>query len=529
MDATNKFLDELSSNPEMIDFWSQYHQFCKEIESANIEKLVKGLPNIIKKIQNNLSSAKLYNGISKACQQDLKFGKELYNKIFESSCEKTNSVLGTIVSGISKKDPIWASNTILNLLNDSNDVKVVQAISSIASFDLSDPKLENFISVIDNKFSEFVNNGETNNILANIIFSSRNQRKHIPNADKNISKLLNRESDEIKAQLVDFLNFNIDIETEEEFYKEVLNSLISLDLRLKNIYNSLAYLLQQKVKNHSKTITEFINNWIAYNKDNAKNLKLLQPILNEIYDTKLIGFQILITDWLNEDNPNYHIATFSLMREMSYRGVSSMNLNANLIHDYKYEDIEYLSKKIIGFVYERELQTSLLYSIIDARYTDEKVIVLIGNIFINHLIFNYYSTIDFLKEKKKKANNKLKIILDQIINEGERYYDAYSKLKILKEFQPSEIRLKYIDRVQSKKFRKSYDEKEENNNSFLSMVTTLHFRSGKSSFGKFNGEYSAHMEPKLISHSSEMPRGEFIDPIGQSQLRLEGQNFKRRR
>lgn len=38
------------------------------------------------------------------------------------------------------------------------------------------------------------------------------------------------------------------------------------------------------------------------------------------------------------------------------------------------------------------------------------------------------------------------------------------------------------------------------------MLTTLHFRAGKSAFGKFNNEYSVPMQPQLISHSAEMLR-----------------------
>ena len=85
-----------------------------------------------------------------------------------------------------------------------------------------------------------------------------------------------------------------------------------------------------------------------------------------------------------------------------------------------------------------------------------------------------------------------------------------------------------MNNLQSKKFRKDYKEDQANDTGFLGMVTTLYFRSGKTSFAKFEGEYSGHMEPKLISHSAEMPRGEFIDPVGQKIRRLEGRAFIRR-
>ena len=240
-------------------------------------------------------------------------------------------------------------------------------------------------------------------------------------------------------------------------------------------------------------------------------------------------FQKLITEWLNDDCINFQLAIFGVIRELSYGNVETLKLDEKLLKGYNIYDIEYIARKIIGFVYEKDLSTSMLFSIIEAKYEDDSTLNYLGDIFVNHLIFNYYSTVDFLKDKKKSAPNKLKKAIDEIITEGKRYYDAYSKLELFKEFDPSEVRLNYINRLQNKKFSKSYNDSEKNSGSFSSLFTTLHFRVGKTSFAKFEGKYSAHMEPKLISHSTEMPRGEYIDPVGQAQLRLESQAFKRRK
>lgn len=85
-----------------------------------------------------------------------------------------------------------------------------------------------------------------------------------------------------------------------------------------------------------------------------------------------------------------------------------------------------------------------------------------------------------------------------------------------------------MNKIQNKKLNKSYDQNNEDRNSFLNMLTPLHLRAGKTAFGKFEGEYSAPMQPQLISHSAEMPRGEFIDPTGQALFRIKCKIFRRR-
>lgn len=86
----------------------------------------------------------------------------------------------------------------------------------------------------------------------------------------------------------------------------------------------------------------------------------------------------------------------------------------------------------------------------------------------------------------------------------------------------------HYDKIQSKKFNKSYKESEAKSPSFFNTLKTINYRTGKSIFAKFEGKYTEKMTPALISHSGEMPRGEFIDPIGQKKERLLWQNFKRR-
>jgi hypothetical protein len=86
----------------------------------------------------------------------------------------------------------------------------------------------------------------------------------------------------------------------------------------------------------------------------------------------------------------------------------------------------------------------------------------------------------------------------------------------------------HYDKIQNKKFRKMYKETEDNSSPLRGLFKNLHYRAGASSFTKYNGEYTERMTPGVVSHKGEMPRGEFIDPIGQKKERLLWQNFKRR-
>lgn len=182
----------------------------------------------------------------------------------------------------------------------------------------------------------------------------------------------------------------------------------------------------------------------------------------------------------------------------------------------------------MGFVYDKDLASSLLFSILESKSNIEETVNLIKKAYFGFLIFNYYSVQEYLKGKKKGATKRIRGIIDEICDTSNQYYDAFGNLPIMNEFSPSEIRMNHFNNVQSKLFSKSFEENKGGQNSFLDMVTTINFRTGKSSFAKFEGQYSDMMTPKLISHSTEMPRGEFIDRVGQLKLRLIWQNQSRR-
>lgn len=530
MNEINKFLDNLSEGLEGRAFWEPYRNFCGNIEKAELIKLVAATPKILSRIENDFLASDYYNGIDEACSKDIKFGKALYELISKSSCEKTQRILNRTISGVFKKDSGWATGEVLWLLENEKSIRLNQGIISISNFNLSNPNLENFIKGVDARFSEFIENKDLSaDVLASVLCTCRNQRKYLPNADKYIRSLFEREENEIKIQLLYLLDYNIDIKSETDFYKSVLNALLSMNTELKGAYDTLSYTLENEVTENFDIILEFLNAWVGFSVINANNTKLLQPVFNKIYNLKPVYFQKLITEWLNDDSINFQLAIFGIIRELSYGNVETIKLDKNLLQGYSLFDIEFIARKIIGFVYEKDLSTSMLFSIIEAKYEDESTVNYLADIFVNHLIFNYYSTVDYLNGKKKNAPKKLKKIIDEIISDGKRYYDSYSKLELFKEFDPSEVRLNYISRLRSKKFSKSYNDSEKNSGSFSSLFTTLHFRVGKTSFAKFDGKYTAHMEPKLISHSTEMPRGEYIDPVGQAQLRLESQAFKRRK
>lgn len=527
MKEVRQFLNNINNEEPIERFWSSYNDFCNHLETFTITELLDLIPKLTVRLKKENQSKHLFQkGIERVSSADKSFGNDFYSIIVKSG--KNHELLSNIIAGLSVSDKDSAILIVKDLIASDEQINIVQAISSIARFKLDESDFEDFKEYLIDVFSKYINEGRSVEILTAILFVYRVHRKHFLKLNSDVLIVTKREEKEIKSYLIDIIHYSVDIDTEQEFYLEILNSLVTFDASQLGYHSMFGYMLSNLVDKNLAIVKNYINQWIGQD-DHFKKVKVFESVFNKIYELNPEEFQILITEWLNEDNHRYQLAMFNVIREMSYSSNSTFELSSSLLSTYNINDIEYITQKIVGYVYDRKVSRVMLFSILKYRYDNKDITQLVSRLFVDYLIFNYYSTIDYLKDQNKSADRKLKKIISDIISEGQRYYKAYSDLDILKEFQPSTERLRYMDKIQNKKMNKMRDESDKTDNSLLSMVTTLQFRTGKKAFGKFNGQYSQEMEPKLFSVSEELPRGEYIDPVAQSILRLEGQNFIRRK
>jgi len=523
------FLKNINADSERQDVWQDYQGFCDNLSEVKAVTLAKYIPNLFSWVNSQGMSHSFYEGLKKICTSNLDWVKSFYSALKSSNNLQCFDILDRVLAIALPFDKKWVTTEIFDLLDSPDTSKLNKGISTVGYSNLDIKGLKNFVKKGESRFNEISKNEISDETASNLLFAYRAHRKHFSSADTFIRSKLNSENESIQFQLIQLVCYAIDIEKDTKLFAEVLSSLANVHYNILGEHNQLSYHLERKLETHYSIVIQYLKAWIEYSPENARQIVLFQGIFNELYSAHPQKFSKLLTRWLNQDSINYHIALSFILRDLGYRGVATITLDKALLKTYSFYDIEFIVKKFVGFEYDKDRLNSILYSILESTYTNQDSLNLVAHYMVTYLIFNYYSTIEFLEEKKKKAPSKLKKILTEIIQQGRSYYDAYTDLDILKEFQPSEERLNYIHKLQSKKLRKDQDEYQKSRKGLLSLFTNLHFRSGKTAFGKFDGQYSAQMEPKLISHSAEMPRGEFIDPVKQKLIRLDGRLFIRRK
>jgi hypothetical protein len=496
---------------------------------VNIDLYIKALPILLEKLKGSYPTRNLETALQREAQVNKTFGKKIYVKTLETNNPNFYFSLTNILSGLYHSDQKFTIQEVKKLLSYENLELRKVGIQALAKFDLSDkvaPK--EFISWIEKHCDDISNQEDLSQLWPSVFFTIRNKRSFIKNVDTIIDKLSKTPTIDIQLELISYLSYNLDLEKEMHLFKKYLPLLLNMNVKYRGAFNQLSYQLSDTLKRDLDLVMKFLTDWIDLKVEHARNIDYFSYVLNTLCDEFYVDFQKLYTNWLNKDNPNFHIAIFEMNKAGEIRDLSGLTFSEEVIKEFTDYDIEYITYKILAYVYDKDTSLSLVYSILEYKANNMEVVRLLADLFVNHFIFNYYSTIEFLDKKMKTASKKLKKIIKDIIKQGEKKYKAYSDLDVMKEFAPSERRLIYYNKIQNRKFSKSVKATETNRNSFLSMIKNINYRTGESTFAKYNGEYTKKMKPALFSHSGEMPRGEFIDPVGQAQERLHWQNFKRR-
>jgi len=530
MNESLVFIEELIEGEKNNHFWSKYNKFCEDLFMLNLDinRFVLFIPYLFKELGNDMSSSKIYTSIEKYCSHNNEKGNELYEALFNSKDISSINLIPSAIRGLSENGKIMENiNKVKELLESENILLKKTGVLSVLNIQITSEKEKNTFLRYASKQFQLMLDLKLVELYPAITKVCKSMRSEIANADDNLIRLSKEKTIEVQIELIYALDNHIDVVKDNKLFKSILLSLVKVDTKYTGAYSTFSYILSDKLKLQPDLIMHFLETWIMYNKDRPKHINLFNDLFNELYRNQYPKFQVLLTNWLNSNNHYFHKAIFEIMRDFKLKDVDELSLSNNIIKKLSTRDIKYIVSKILGFIYDKDLSKTLLYSILKIRIKDDETVRLISLIYKDYLIFNYYSVIDYLEGKKKTATREEKKVINSIIFKSKKYYDNTYNLPLRNEFSPSEDRLKYFNKIQSKVFSKSFEEDEKKSNSFLSMMTTINFKTGKSMFAKFQGEYSDKMTPALISHSTEMPRGEFIDPIGQSKSRLIWQNTKR--
>ncbi len=320
----------------------------------------------------------------------------------------------------------------------------------------------------------------------------------------------------------------------DNWYFQILKKINNVHSHPIGCYHYIEMTLIHILKVNQDYVFEFLTNFLNYENCNPKNIEGFKNLFEEIGQNDLVLLQKWITIWLNNDNPNFQIAVSLIVNQLWVSGIKNIELDGEILNSYFLGDVEYILYKINGYIPMRENIQELSYSI--TKYEGigfQHIGKTFAELFCYHILYDYPSSIDFIKAKKSTATEKQVAIIEAI----ERYYDNYNSRRgeKPKELEASPKRLRTLFNESNKNLNSGHREEKFKVRSFLDMVTTIDIKNGSSFISRLSTAketfeiIGSRGKMNSFGTSFEMPNSSITDPIGNEYNRHIWRRFKRRK
>ncbi|TRX61170.1 hypothetical protein FNH22_03700 [Fulvivirga sp. M361] len=506
------------------DFWFIYHPLVEilPILEITIEELKGILPDILEKSKNDMTNGMIFNSIEGLAHYQPAIGLEFLNEIIEKSSSLKMFIAKTL-SGLSKSKSIpEAFDKSIDLIK-SDDFELRKSAilgASIIQYDIkvNQDQIQHLTQTYNTIYE--VEKDEFQSVLAE---SYGNLLNVLSDSKDKILNLSQSDDPQTQYTIADVLWRKVKYSEDPIWYTKVLMNLRNVKSEHNRIIKDLEYALIDVLKESPQTVLDFLENWIAVEGRKSEDILTFTYLYQEIHRTNYDYFTLSITDWLNKDDYRFHTATEKILSEFHS---GQITLNLEYLHKQSIQDLRFIVCKILGFVHSVDHLKPMLYSFIELKTRDKNFKKFLVSAF-NYIGLDYPSMKDYLISKKQTAQKNQIQFINEVIRNIDKYFEDFTSTIGLLELRPSEKRLNQYFKAQNKVQAKFFQESQEKENTFLSMVKNVNLKSGGVWFSKVNGEYSNKSKMGKFQASGELPRKESIDPIGQVKMRIYYRTLKK--
>lgn len=281
-----------------------------------------------------------------------------------------------------------------------------------------------------------------------------------------------------------------------------------------------------KDEERAPRVVEFLNLWMAQQSSEA--LRAAGP--EDLFDSVLMEFVRrpaifgrLITAWLLEEDRRYPHAVQRMISKLTTARVHDFALDQELLDPLSEEEFRFLVRRIIGYLVSEDPLLSLVFSMVRTRDAKARTFGFVATVLRDYVGRDYPdATLQFLKsiQSSGKEGEDVSNLCASVMGEIESILAEIEALPDLREFHPSEAK---AHRFRKERRRQMNDAIEDASKTSIWRQITTHIplKAGIRTFHSREGQYSAPMELKPMSHSVAIPLSAVCDPVGCERERLQ--------
>ena len=498
----------------------------------NLKSIFKYLKKLNSSMQGDRASGIQYRPIAKLTNEQPQFVRELLEDLIKSGEPFVVGYISTIFENLPNIGIEDLHSEILTLISHIEEPVVQGAVITLGNlkYDIKTNK-----GIIEKTFIAFDELLEKKSEAINqAITSSLGELYYLGiEAQSRLLALSKRNDPQICFQVSRFLFIQYKNLTNDEWFKEVLMTLSATHCQYKGIIDNLDHVLYGLLgtENNQSLVECFFTAWFL-NSDYQRNEHKLDSLFGSTLSKlskDVVFFDTLITKYLNHDNYKVNQAASELIRYSNLYKKRPINLDQSIIKSLDIDDVLYICRKILGYLFDVKTLCSLIYSVLTAKPKDTNVKGLVHDIFFKHIGMNFLgTTLEFLKEKLSVADlpEELESTVRDIVDALESHQKMIKSLPRLNELFVPKRYTYQISLEESKNMNKAMEEAQEGSITSL-IATKIPLKYGRSWFSYRNGKYCSPSNLSSFSHSVEIPRSEIDNPVSASMQRAGFQMARR--
>lgn len=271
---------------------------------------------------------------------------------------------------------------------------------------------------------------------------------------------------------------------------------------------------------NASMVTSTLKHWVA---KHGRGLAIDSETANLFDDTIRNLFPLeaswasLVTDWLLSGEQEHPAALAGFLTQLSHHSCTELSLDKGRLDGLGTEDLLFLARRMLGYVYDREQLTSLALSMLLSNEPEKRIYPVLRALLIDEIGYDYPGSTSAACRKAAEAasTGSQKDFLLMVAEAIDQVVNAQSSLPMLNELRPPTRLRGLFARARAKQMNESFEEASQNS-IWRQVATRITIKAGRGTFSYRDANYGPSMKLSSMSHSIELPRREAFDPIGNS-------------
>jgi hypothetical protein len=260
----------------------------------------------------------------------------------------------------------------------------------------------------------------------------------------------------------------------------------------------------------------------------ARLPNMLSGTFHLLYSEHADEIEAAITRWFAAGDPRLHRAAADLVQHRHEvvhpdGNPAELRLSKPVLDGLDEPEVLDVVRRVLGYVVTSRRLAALVLSAARREPQQPSVLTLVSEALGDYVLYNYpMEAGDYLRGRAEQEDvteverEAIRVALEC----SDAYVDAHTKLRPLLELRPS-ARHVYLLRLAQHRQQVAAMERANEKSVFLNLVRRVPLKYGRASFFEREGTFSEPTNLHTYSHEMEMPRGELVDPLGQSYQRLQ--------